>query len=102
MSHSPVPSRAEKEVAEALHRFYYLHHDQRKLQEELVSLVKETRVRTFNEVKKRLKGALDYRLSAIDTMGVLVGDSAYEKPIRSEEVRQLRVYVGGMVVKVDE
>lgn len=99
-----MTSKARSLVQTVLTRFYREHHNKQMFEDELVDEVNSGHVGGFSQCKRRVVEALDHRLATLSSEAELTSDlsKACEIGAQITELTKLRMYVKGMVIKVDE
>lgn len=84
-------------VERILNKYYYGHHDQEQLKEELSATMATLKVCGHIGTKRRIVDAIEFRLSVLDD----IRDSVAKEAVKNELLK-VEKYVRGMVVKRDE
>lgn len=102
-------SKALQAVRAVIKRFYYEHHDKIKMEQELEKEVKDARVRGFMQNKRRVVESIDYRIARLKESAEILKRDPKKLDLmlkdvesRAEELESVRIYVQGMVIKVEE
>ena len=102
-------SKARQIVKDVMDRYYTQHHDKETFETELTNEINGGRIGGFSEAKRRVVAGLDHRIEKLTEQmnGLAIGQGSdfgtlHKLDAVRDELEKIRLYVKGMVVKVDE